>query len=75
MTLTHPAEGRTCQSRAEQSVARRSKSAIQLSAPVPSADSMCLPSRQSCSEDDCDRFAMSATTVCFGHATVEQIVE
>jgi len=36
---------------------------------------MCLPSRQSCSEDDCDRFAMSATTVCFGHATVEQIVE
>lgn len=35
---------------------------------------MCLPSQQACSEEGCDRFAMSGTTVCFGHASVETIV-
>ncbi len=35
---------------------------------------MCLPSRRDCSEDGCDRFAMHGTTVCFGHASIEEIV-
>ena len=35
---------------------------------------MCLPTLQSCSEDDCDRVAMHGSTMCFGHASIEEIV-
>jgi hypothetical protein len=35
---------------------------------------MCLPARQTCSEAECERYAMSGTTVCFGHATIDEIV-
>jgi hypothetical protein len=35
---------------------------------------MCLPTVQECVEDGCERVAMSGERVCFGHATVEQMV-
>jgi len=35
---------------------------------------MCLPTMQSCSEDGCERVAMNGAAVCFGHASVEEIV-
>lgn len=34
---------------------------------------MCLPTLQECSEDDCDRYAMRGTTLCFGHADMDAI--
>jgi hypothetical protein len=35
---------------------------------------MCLPTLQSCAEDDCERVAMTGSSVCFGHAEIAEIV-
>jgi hypothetical protein len=35
---------------------------------------MCFPTTQECTEDGCDRVAMTGARVCFGHASVEQVV-
>lgn len=35
---------------------------------------MCLPTLQSCSEDGCEHVAMTGSTVCFSHASIDEIV-
>lgn len=41
---------------------------------LPDRRGMCLPTMQECSEDGCERVAMNGETVCFGHASVDQVV-
>lgn len=35
---------------------------------------MCQPQMQECAEPDCERVAMNGSTVCIGHASVEEVV-